>query len=287
MTLSPSRPPSDGLERSIQLMRLLGDQADAIWALLAPDEANRLRVAMESGENSLAPNDVSPDFWGTITEPQIPNLARLLERESPQIAAITLSKLSPDLAALLSKAFPERRAAAVLHRLAHLGPVQSAALQALERSLKAQLDVPLSQTAGGQAETVAEILDSLGGERERRLLAALDKKEAGLRKRIADHMFRFDDLVHLDPAGTQTLLSQLDRALLLTALKGAADETASHILKNMTKRAADLLQSELETTSPDQDEIEAAQRHVVRLLRVLTNRREILIDRNAERALVA
>ncbi|MEL6829661.1 MAG: FliG C-terminal domain-containing protein, partial [Pseudomonadota bacterium] len=59
------------------------------------------------------------------------------------------------------------------------------------------------------------------------------------------------------------------------------------ILKNMTRRAAELLKSEIEGTSPTPKDVETARRSIISLVRTLTKRGEILIDRSAQRALVA
>ncbi|MEL7546940.1 MAG: FliG C-terminal domain-containing protein [Pseudomonadota bacterium] len=292
MTPHPSSTDQSGLDRSVALMTALGDQADAIWPLLSSEEAKQLRTALKTDSVSSTPKHIedqatAQSFWDTFTAPKIRTLASLLERESPQISAIVLSKLPADRAALLVQSLPERRAAAALYRLAHLGAVLETALSAIERTLKTRLEESDRRSPNAPEEHIAEILDGVGGDRERRLLAALDHKESGLRDRISHHMFRFEDLSELDAAGTQTLISQIDRNVLIVALKHAPMDVEKAILKNMTRRAAELLKSEIEGTSPTPKDVETARRSIISLVRALTKRGEILIDRSAQRALVA
>lgn len=283
---------ADGLQRSVALMQTLGSQAEAIWPLLDPSDAERIRAAMREPQTSRAskPLESNSDkacLWSSITLNQVKPLAKILERESPQVTAIVMSKLPADLAAELVNALPERRAAAALHRLAHLGTVLDTALLAIEQALSRHLNATSDQDSSPKEERVAEILDGVSTEREQRLLAALDRQEAGIRKRITDHMFRFEDVPHLNPAGLQTLIAKTDRDILIAAMKDAPADVTTAVLSNMTQRAADLLTSEIASASAPASDVEKARRQIVRLVRTLTKSGDILIDRTEHQALVA
>lgn len=282
---------AEGLQRSVTLMQTLGAQADAIWPLLDPEDAERIRRAMhepiETDARGAAGNTASkPCFWSSLSSNQIKRLAKILERESPQVTAIVLSKLPSDLASELISSLPERRAAAALHRLAHLGTVLEAALNAIERALSERLNAATDDHMSPKEERVAEILDGISSDRERRLLAALERQEAGIRKRITEHMFRFEDLPQLNPASLQTLIARTDRDTLIAAMKSAPSDVETVILSNMTQRAADLLKSEIAATSPESKVSDKARRDIVRLVRTLAKNGEVMIDQAEHRALV-
>ncbi len=96
-------------------------------------------------------------------------------------------------------------------------------------------------------------------------------------------MFTFDDLTGLDAAGLQTLLSAVDRAALVVALKGARPDTAAVFFANMTQRAGDLLREEIASLGPvRRSEIEAARQELVALARTLMQRGDIRADGQVE-----
>ena len=284
-------PVSDGLSRSVTLMQTLGTQANAIWPLLDPEDAKRIRAAMHEPDTTQELGAVDDQiartcFWSSLDLNQVKQLAKILERESPQLIAIVLSKLPSEMAAELINKLPERRAAAALHRLAHLGTVLDTAMSAIEQALSQRLNATADHITPGHEERVAEILDGISSDREQRLLAALERQEAGIRKRITDHMFRFEDLPGLNHAGLQTLIAKTDRDTLIAALKNAPSDVAVAIRNNMTQRAADLLSSEIEASSPSPSDIETSRREMVRLVRSLTRAGDIMIDESEQRAVV-
>lgn len=291
MNSRPHLSTADGLQRSVTLMQTLGVQADAIWPLLDPEDAERIRLAMHESNKAdavSAPRNTATDscFWSSLSQNQIVQLAKILERESPQVTAIALSKLPSDLASELINRLPERRAAAALHRLAHLGTVLDTALSAIEQALFERLNAADDHDMSPKEERVAEILDGINSDREHRLLAALERQEAGIRKRITDHMFRFEDLPQLNPASLQTLIARTDRDTLISAMKNTPSNVETVILSNMTQRAADLLKSEIAAASPQPKDIDRARREMVRLVRSLAKDGEVMIDQAEHRALV-
>ena len=59
-------------------------------------------------------------------------------------------------------------------------------------------------------------------------------------------MFVFEDLVFVDDKGIQALLKEVDQQKLVLALKTSPEEIKAKLFKNMSGRAAQLLQEDLE-----------------------------------------
>ncbi len=289
--------PRTGLQRSAALMRALGAQANAVWSTLTPAEAQQLTSAMDAlPENAeteteaarayvrdmseAAPQAVArANFWNGLMPAQGAAIASAIGGESPQIIAVILSRLTPETAATAVRALPQSLATEALQRVMHLGSVRPAALAVIETALRAALQAGTTKTSHHGEEHVARIFDSLNTQSEHGLLAALDTAEPGAGERIRALMFTFDDLATLNPASIQTLLASTERAVLVTALKGAKATTSDALFKNMTSRAGELLRSEIEASGPiRRADIEAARMEIIGLARTLVKRGDILPD---------
>lgn len=294
--ISPVTPAQDGLRRSALLMRALGAKAASVWTQLSPDEAAKLSAEMQSlPDDEIAERDILRSYadamraapvatsasiggvWGRLSKRDGAEIVKLIENESPQIIALILSRLSPDAAAQTVRVLPRGLATDVLKRLLNLGDIHPGALKALENVLQQAL-APSSQNAikGGHAQ-VAEIFDRLDSESEQSLLSTLDGAEPGSGDKIRALMFTFDDLSRLDPASLQTILGNVDRAVLTIALKDAAEAVTQAFFQNITQRAGELLREDIASTGPvRRSEIEAARAEVLTIARTLVKRGDIL-----------
>ena len=96
-------------------------------------------------------------------------------------------------------------------------------------------------------------------------------------------MFTFDDLARLDAAGLQTLLQAGARATLVTALKGASEQTAAAFFANMTRRAGELLREEIAAQgSVRRSDVDAARHELVSLARKLIEQGDIRVGHQIE-----
>ncbi|KJS35262.1 MAG: hypothetical protein VR74_16885 [Hyphomonas sp. BRH_c22] len=285
---------SDGLARSARLMRALGPEAAGIWAELDPQEARALTQAMDAlgdsmdGESEAASRFVDAhrrlkpaatttgSVWSRLSAIDTKTLAALVAGEHPQTIAFILSQLSGEASARLLRALKPRTAIDAMHRLLHIEQVHPAACASLEAQIAARLDGLLGSGSKGGHERVARIFDSLDSQSEKTFLAALENAEPGAGEKVRALMFTFDDLARLDAAGLQTLLSAGARATLVTALKGAREQTAAAFFANMTRRAGELLREEIAAHGAvRRSDVEAARQELVALARKLIEKGDI------------
>ena len=93
---------------------------------------------------------------------------------------------------------------------------------------------------------------------------------------LEDLMFVFEDLLEVDNRGVQALLREVSTDSLVVALKGASDEIKQKIYGNMSKRAAEMLQEDLEAKGPVRvSEVELAQKEIIAVARRLAESGEI------------
>ncbi|TPW17746.1 MAG: flagellar motor switch protein FliG [Halothiobacillaceae bacterium] len=91
-------------------------------------------------------------------------------------------------------------------------------------------------------------------------------------------MFVFDNLIDLDDRSIQTLLREVSSDSLLLAMKGCDDELKEKFLKNMSKRAAEMLRDDMEAKGPVRlSEVEAAQKEILAIARRLSESGDIAL----------
>jgi flagellar motor switch protein FliG len=193
-------------------------------------------------------------------------VARIISSEHPQIAAIVLSNLEPEQAASILPLLAEDMRTDVLLRIALLSEVPQSALTELDQLVEKQANeapTAVLRKLGG-ARTVANILNAMDKVKSGEELGKIEKADGDLYQSIKDLLFIFDNLLDVDDRGIQALLREVGSDTLAVALRGAEPEVSEKILKNMSKRAAEILKDDMEARGPVKlADVEAAQKEIV------------------------
>jgi len=193
-------------------------------------------------------------------------VAQIISGEHPQIAAIVLSHLEPEQSAAILPLLSDDMRTEVLMRIATLNEVPQTALNELDQLVEKQANVappaPLRRIGG--ARTVANILNAMERDKSGEELGKIEKSDAGMHQQIKDLLFIFDNLLNVDDRGIQALLREVGSDTLAVALRGAEPDVQDKILRNMSKRAAEILKDDMEARGPVKlTEVEAAQKEIV------------------------
>jgi flagellar motor switch protein FliG len=123
---------------------------------------------------------------------------------------------------------------------------------------------------------------------ESAIMARIEEKDPILAEEIRKLMFVFEDVTKIDDKGIQTLLKEVANDKLLLALKTASEEIRQKVFKNISQRAAKMLQDDLANMGPARlSDVEQAQVEIVNVARRLESEGKILIARGgSEDALV-
>src|ERR1700733_1312265 len=193
-------------------------------------------------------------------------VAQIISAEHPQIAAIVLSHLEPEQSASVLPLLTEEMRTEVLMRIATLNEVPQSALTELDQLVEKQANVappsPLRRIGG--ARTVADILNAMERDKSGEELGKIEKADTEMHQTIKDLLFVFENLMDIDDRGIQALLREVGSDTLAVALRGAEPEVQEKILKNMSKRAAEILKDDMEARGPVKlADVEAAQKEIV------------------------
>ena len=218
-------------------------------------------------------------------------ISSLLRGEHPQVLAIVISYLQPNIASELLKGLNDEVRFDVVKRIA--------ATEEMPAELVSQVDEMLEVRAYSMGNRQA---DSTGETRFKTVAQMLNISEPGVTKAIIDRlnrespaianeiqalMFVFDDLAKISDKDMQKVLAEVDKADLALALKAAAPELAEKLLKNLSARARDNIKDEIDMLGPKPlSEVEEAQKRILQQVRSMEERGDITINRGGGEVMV-
>ncbi len=224
--------------------------------------------------------------FGFLQKVDSQNLLTFIIDEHPQTIALILCHVPPAQAASILSGLPPERQLSVIKRIATMSQTSPEIIREVEKGLENRMASVMSQqleNAGG-IPAVAEILNVIDRATERSILENLAQEDPDLVEEIRRLMFVFEDLIKLSDRDIQTLLKNVESSQWAVALKGASEELKQKILKNMSKRAADLLKEEMEYLGPVRlSVVEQAQQQIVDVVRRLEDAGEITTHADEEK----
>ena len=207
-------------------------------------------------------------------------ISGLLASEHPQVGALILSVLVPDVAARAIETLDEVLQADLVLRAAMLTSVPAAAIEDLESVLaSANVDGQrvAKQAIGGPSD-VAKIMKKMPKQLSERTLRSLKKHDRVLAQTIEEEMFIFENLRDLDKKSLSAVLRSVDAAQLAIALKGADEEMVDMCLATMSQRASETIRDEMtEMTMVKRADVDDAQKSIMQVVRQMAASGEIMI----------
>ena len=199
-------------------------------------------------------------------------IACMVEKEHPQITAVLIANLAPEIGGQVLEKLPEAVQPDILHRIARLGPITPEAVDTLRTMLANRTGTP-ARGAGvvlGGAREAAKILSGAKKSTEQRVMPKLFKIDKDVAKQIEEAMFVFENLLELDDKNLGTLIRNVDGEVLTRALKGVDEAVRNRFLGCMSARAADGIRDEMEARGPMKlAEVLDAQKSMIQIARSL------------------
>ena len=207
-------------------------------------------------------------------------VADMIRNEHPQIVAIVVSYLESDHAAAVLTSLNEKMRSDVIMRIANLESISPNALQELDEILERQFAGNAASKASvvGGLKRAADIVNCMDTATEEAVMASIRERDEALSTSIQELMFTFENLLDLDDRSVQRVLREVSGEDLVKALKGATSEIKALIVKNMSKRAAEVLEDDLQNRGPMRvSDVEAAQRGILATVRKLADAGEVML----------
>ncbi len=208
-------------------------------------------------------------------------LSGILRGEHPQTIALILAHLDARQSSSVIQTMDPELAGEVLYRIARMEKISPEMLVVVESGLSSKTDLSLTEemTLSGGPQAVAKLLNLTGGTLEKQLLEGIEGRNGEIADQIKALMFVFEDLLLIDARGIQRVLRDVDAKDLALALKAASNELKQHIRANMSERAGQALEEEIEMLGPVRvKDVEAAHTRIIETVRLLSDAGEIMIS---------
>jgi flagellar motor switch protein FliG len=231
---------------------------EILYKAVGPEEAKRilekLAKSMQSGQNF--------SYLGKIKPQQ---LSDFIINEHPQTIALILAHMDATNAAETLDLFPDDLRGEVSMRMANLGDISPMIIRKVSTILESKLESLTSyKVEVGGPRAVADVFNRLGSKASKSTLAYIEQVDESLANAIKEMMFTFEDIIKLDNNGVREILKGVDKKDLILALKSASDALKDKIFSNMSQRAAETMQEELQFMGAVKvKEVEVAQRTIV------------------------
>jgi len=209
-------------------------------------------------------------------------LANFLINEHPQTIALIVAHLAPERKVDVLRRLPEGLQAEVVLRVANLDYVSPELIAQLDDVLKTELSTlgSIDTNQLGGVEPIADMLNLMDKHTEKNIMSRVEEKDPELAEEIRKLMFVFEDLIFVDDRGIQSLLKEVDQQKLVIALKTAPEDIRAKLFKNMSNRAATLLNEDLEALGPTKlSDVEKAQAEIVQKCKELEAQGKAFISR--------
>lgn len=257
-------------------------------ALGGPDLARQLLEVSLGAERALEIVDrmstvfVAPPF-ATIAKVDPKMLLSYLRDEHPQTIALVLAHMPPESATRVLLGLPEEEQRDVAIRIAEMGVTTTEVVSAVEAVLQQRLAGITRQgdleSAGG-IDRLVEVLAIANPELEQFLLEGLHEHDPGLAQEVRARMFVFDDIVGIADRSMQQILRQVESRDLALALKGVSAEVRQKVLANLSTRAAENLEVEIEILGAVRlADVEEAQASVIQVIRKMEEDGQLVVAR--------
>jgi flagellar motor switch protein FliG len=216
-------------------------------------------------------------------------IARFLRSEHPQTIAVIVAHLDSPQAGTVLSALPSALRGEVVLRIAKLERIPPGVIQELDTILQNELrDTGALETGKvGGVQAVAEILNNVDQASEREIMGQIEEANAALAEEIRQLMFVFEDLITVDDRGMQMILKEIAKEDLTLSMKTASEGLREKIFRNMSQRAAEMLQEEIEMMGPVRiNDVEKAQQKITQVAKRLEAEGKLMLSRKGENAFV-
>ncbi|MCP3952686.1 MAG: flagellar motor switch protein FliG [Desulfobacterales bacterium] len=209
------------------------------------------------------------------------HLVQLIREEHPQTIAVILVHLKPEMASEVLSRLPDEKKTEIALRIANSEKIVSGMIDEIERVFEEVLSKEqgtVTHKVGGVGQ-LAEILNQADAATSQLVMDEIEDDDPEMAAEIKQLMFVFEDLVFVDDKGLQAMLRKVETKELAVALKASSEEVKDKIFKNMSTRASDMVQEEIESAgSVRMKDVENSQQTITKLIQDMEEKGELIIS---------
>lgn len=209
--------------------------------------------------------------FGWSRSVHISTLAQYIAGEHPQTVAMILAHLPSEISAEVMITIPDDKKGDIALRIAQLGQVPEEIIREVDEALRAELsNLGGSGAKAGGLKVLVDILNEVDKATEDAIMELIEEEYSEMASDIRNMMFVFEDLAGIDDRAMREILKKVEGRQLTYALKTASEEMKQKIFGNLSSRASEMLNEDLESMGPVRlSEVEEAQQAIVRAAKEL------------------
>lgn len=218
-------------------------------------------------------------------------LVNIIKVERNQTIALIISYMESEQASKILSGLEEDRQVEIVKRIAKMNKISPDIINQIEEKIKSRLndvvgpDTRRDEDAG--IRIVADILSSIDRKSEVRIFQEIEKYSPEMAEEIKKKMFVFEDITDIDNITLQKIVAKVANKDVALALKSTAESVRRHFLANMSKRAKEIIQQEMDMLGKVRlSEVLEAQQRIVAVILEMEAKEEIIISKKDNDMLV-
>ena len=257
-----------GVEEQGAALKQFSEHLSRPAGLRAPEHAEQLMAAV-LGREAISEEDerrrTALKRLRDLSKAEPASIRRMLSEETPAMVAVVVSQLTPAKAAEVLNQWPAKMRPELALRVAKMERLAPGAIEALGEVLgRRSYHVDDERSSDHGLDFVVHLLEDMDRGASKQLLAQIRERDAELAEMVEDRLFTFENVVQLGDHDLQVLLRGLEHETIARALKGVDEATHERIFANVSERAREILEQELEFLGPVLvRDVERAQREFV------------------------
>jgi flagellar motor switch protein FliG len=212
-------------------------------------------------------------------------LAKVLENEHPQAIGVVLSELDAKKSSEVLGLLGEGIRLSVINRMTSRETVGVETKIRIAKMVNERLKAMMGAEAGGAAPPAADqslrkvaiILRNLAKELRDGMLASIKEKDASAAEKVSELMIIWEDITLVADRSLQQALRGIDARKFALALTGVEAGIKQKIRANISERANAMIDEEASLiSSPKKEDIAAAREEIVKVLREMNTKGELM-----------
>lgn len=235
-------------------------------SVLSADEMTSIFGADNFIDQSLFTGPILT-VWEEMEKLGAPALQQLLSAEHPQVAAIVLSRIEPEIAAAVVAGLDGDLRNDVMRRMLDTKALGGATEMLVEEKMR-EVFVAGSGTAERKTRraALAEIANRMEKTQTDELLASIEEDEPEEASAIRSLLFAFEDLPNVPKKARLILFDTVPSESVTLALRGAAPELVEAVTSALAARARRMVEAELaQAAEANAKDVTAARRSIASL----------------------
>jgi flagellar motor switch protein FliG len=251
-----------------QGVKFLGTEQE-VMALLSeviPEEmAAKLEADGALPATAAVSEEVGRSVWDRLQSVSTTRIADLLNNEQVQTSAAILNAMDREQASSVISLLNKQYRSEILRRMLVLQPLAPMAMELLEEIARTELlsdDGSAGKTL--KRKEIAGIINAMSGDDAKTVIDELSSSEPEEAVELSKFLFSFADIEKLDEDNRSVLLGTVDAEKLTTALHGSPAEFQQLLLSSLSARSRRMIEGELQSVTPKDDAVAAAQREIAK-----------------------